>query len=171
MELVKVDDLRVRFKTARGCVRAVNGVSFSIGKGHVLGVTGESGSGKTITASSIVRMVDAPNAVTEGAIWFEGENILSSSWKKMKQLWGKKIFMIFQSPSAALNPTLRVSSQLAEIYTAHYGCSWKTARKNAFGALQSVGIGPSLAGAFPFQLSGGMRQRVLIAITSAAARF
>jgi peptide/nickel transport system ATP-binding protein len=162
-----VDDLRVHFFTRAGVVKAVDGVSFSVDAGHVLGLVGESGSGKTVTGFAILGLVDPPGRIVDGRILFKGRDITNLPEEEMRSLRGARISMIFQDPMMTLNPVLRIDTQMIEALLAHHPqMSRSDARQRAVEALAQVGI-PSPAERleqYPHQFSGGMRQRVAIAI-------
>ena len=168
--LLKVIDLHVWFRKKREIIRAVNGVSFSLSSNESLGLVGESGSGKTITALAIMRLIPAPGEIVKGEIWFDDQNLLTLSPNEMQHLRGKKIGMIFQDPMTALNPVFTIGEQISEVYRYHFGCSAKEARERSIEMLKKVGIpgAESRFDVYPHQLSGGMRQRVMIAMALAA---
>ncbi|MDB5797252.1 MAG: methionine transporter ATP-binding protein [Paucimonas sp.] len=164
--LLAVEGLQTHFTTRAGIVRAVDGVSFSIAPGGVLGLVGESGSGKSMTAYSIMRLVDAPGRIVAGRILFKGHDLLTLGAEPMRRLRGDRIAMIFQDPMMTLNPVLRIDTQMTEAIHAHRSVSREQALEEARAALDRVGI-PSPAQrlrSYPHQFSGGMRQRVAIAI-------
>lgn len=165
--LLQVDDLRTFFYTVHGVAKAVDGVSFSLEKGDTLGILGESGCGKTVTALSIMRLVaDPPGKIVSGEILFDGIGILTLSKAEMKRIRGNKISMIFQEPMTSLNPVFRIGVQIAEAITLHQGLSRKDAFNKSIEMLGLVGI-PSpekRVRDYPHQMSGGMRQRVMISI-------
>ncbi|MBE0414811.1 ABC transporter ATP-binding protein [Yoonia sp.] len=166
MSILDVRDLQTHFFTDAGVVKAVDGVSFSLSAGEVLGLVGESGSGKSVTGFSILRLVDAPGRVVGGQINFKGQDLAKLSDREMRALRGNRIAMIFQDPMMTLNPVLRIETQMVEAVRAHDRVSQKAACDRAIGTLAKVGI-PSPAErltAYPHQFSGGMRQRVAIAI-------
>jgi len=162
-----VEDLRTSFHVRAGVVRAVDGVSFRIGRGKILGLVGESGSGKTVTGFSILRLVDPPGRIDGGRILFGGRDLLTLSEPEMRKLRGSRIAMVFQDPMMTLNPVLRIDTQMIEAVKAHHPeIGSDEARGLARDALGQVGI-PSpeeRLAAYPHQFSGGMRQRVAIAI-------
>jgi peptide/nickel transport system ATP-binding protein len=161
-----VAGLRTHFFTKRGVVKAVDDVSFEVSAGRVLGLVGESGSGKSITGFSVMGLVDAPGRIVGGHIAFKGRDLLGSSDEEWRGLRGNRIAMVFQDPMMTLNPVLRIDTQMIEAVTAHSNVSSGTARDRAREALGQVGI-PSpdeRLRAYPHQFSGGMRQRVAIAI-------
>ena len=163
---LQVRDLRTHFFTRAGVVKAVDGVSFTVGKGEVLGLVGESGSGKTVTGFSLLGLVDPPGRIVGGEIRFQGKNLVGADEEEMRRLRGRRIAMIFQDPMMTLNPVLRIDTQMIEAITAHEQVSEDSARARAREALVKVGI-PSpdeRLAAYPHQFSGGMRQRVAIAI-------
>lgn len=166
MTVLQVEGLQTHFFTDAGVVKAVDGVDFSLGEGEVLGLVGESGSGKSVTGFSILRLVDPPGRVVGGHIMFRGQDLAQLPESEMRRLRGNRIAMIFQDPMMTLNPVLRIDTQMIEAVRAHERVSAKAARDRAIAALTKVGI-PSPAerlGAYPHQFSGGMRQRVAIAI-------
>jgi peptide/nickel transport system ATP-binding protein len=163
---LEVRSLRAHFFTKAGVVKAVDDVSFSIGEGQVLGLVGESGSGKSVTGFSILGLVDPPGRVVGGEILFKGRDLTKLSEEEWRRVRGRDIAMIFQDPMMTLNPVLRIDTQMIETVLAHEKVSEKAARARAREALVQVGI-PSpdeRLRAYPHQFSGGMRQRVAIAI-------
>ncbi|WP_077602753.1 ABC transporter ATP-binding protein [Oceanobacillus sojae] len=167
--ILEIKNLQTSFFTKDLEVKAVDGVSFSIPKGKVLGVVGESGSGKSITSLSILRLIEEPGKVKGGEILFKGENLLDKSEAQMRKIRGNEISMIFQEPMTSLNPTFTVGQQIGESFRIHQGLSKKEAKKKSVDMLKLVGI-PSpekRVDQYPFELSGGMRQRVMIAIALA----
>ena len=163
---LEVSDLRTHFFTKDGVVKAVDGVSFAVNKGEVLGLVGESGSGKTVTGFSLLGLVDPPGRIVGGQILFHGNDLVPLPDERWRQLRGSKIAMIFQDPMMTLNPVLRIDTQMIEAILAHDRIDRVTARQRARDALGQVGI-PSAderLKAYPHQFSGGMRQRVAIAI-------
>ncbi len=168
--LLRVDDLAVSFRTDRGVVRAVDGVSFEVEDGQTLGIVGESGCGKSVTALSILRLLPEPPAhVDHGRIELHGKNLLALSEREMRGLRGNSISMIFQEPMTSLNPVYTVGSQIVEAIRMHQDKSRKEAREHAVEMVRLVGIPSpqSNVDAYPHQLSGGMRQRVMIAMALA----
>jgi len=165
--LLDVQNLTVTFAGARA-VTAVDDVSFQIARGETLGVVGESGSGKSVTAFAILRLLQPPGRVTAGRVLFEGTDLLSLSEREMRDVRGAKISLIFQEPMTALNPVMRVGDQIAEALTVH-GTNQSDARTRAVELLEAVRIPDAAKRAkdYPHQLSGGMRQRVMIAIALA----
>jgi peptide/nickel transport system ATP-binding protein len=163
---IEVRHLRTHFFTKAGVVKAVDDVSFSVGKGRILGLVGESGSGKSVTGFSIMGLVDPPGRIAGGEILFQGRDLAKLPEEEMRQIRGARIAMIFQDPMMTLNPVLRIDTQMIETVLAHDRVSEAEARRRARAALVQVGI-PSpdeRLKAYPHQFSGGMRQRVAIAI-------
>lgn len=163
---IEVKDLKTYFFTKGGIAKAVDGVSFSVGRGKVLGLVGESGSGKTVTGFSILGLVDEPGRIVGGEILYRGENLVSASPDRMRELRGVNISMIFQDPMMTLNPVLRIDTQMIEAVQAHESISKDDARQRARDVLGQVGIASpdERLRSYPHQFSGGMRQRVAIAI-------
>jgi oligopeptide/dipeptide ABC transporter ATP-binding protein len=169
--LLDVDDLRTAFVTARGTVRAVDGVSFTLQRGKTLGIVGESGSGKTVMARSVMGLLPKEGVVRSGTVRFEGTDLVALDLKSLRKYWGEKIAMVFQDPMASLNPVMRVGRQITEMLRLHLDIDRAEAKATALSLLGQVGI-PSPESryrAFPAQLSGGMRQRIVIAIAIACA--
>jgi peptide/nickel transport system ATP-binding protein len=168
--LLAVRDLRTHFFTADGVVRAVDGVSFDLAPRETLGIVGESGCGKSVTALSILRLI-APETgkIVGGSILFDGREITSLSEEEMRALRGHKIAMIFQEPMTSLNPVLTIGTQIGESVVRHMGVSWRAALDRAREMLDLVRIADArrCLDQYPHQLSGGMRQRVMIAIALA----
>ncbi|MFL6049078.1 MAG: ABC transporter ATP-binding protein [Gaiellales bacterium] len=164
--LLEVRDLSVSFRTQDGTVHAVDGVSFAVNRGEVLGIVGESGSGKSVTAMTLMRLVLDQNAVFSGEVLFNGRDLMQLSQGDMLQVRGKQISMIFQDPMTSLNPVYRVGWQIDEQLRAHEGLSAKQARRRTLELLGAVGIPNPEARIddYPHQFSGGMRQRVMIAM-------
>jgi len=165
--ILEVRDLATQFDTLDGVVRAVDGVSFDLERGETLGIVGESGCGKSVTALSILRLIPPETGrIAAGSIRFEGEELTTLSEEAMKRLRGHRISMIFQEPMTSLNPVLTVGTQIAENVVRHMGVSKKAARERAREMLDLVRIADSKRrlDEYPHQLSGGMRQRVMIAM-------
>ncbi len=163
---LQVENLRTHFFTRAGVVKAVDDVSFSVPKGKILGLVGESGSGKSVTGFSIIGLVDPPGRIAGGRILFQGEDLAAKSEEEMRKIRGNRIAMIFQDPMMTLNPVLRIDTQMIETVLAHAKVSREEARQRSRDALGQVGI-PSpdeRLKSYPHQFSGGMRQRVAIAI-------
>jgi len=164
--VLEVEDLRTHFFTRAGIAKAVDGVSFALHRGEILGLVGESGSGKSVTGMSILGLIDPPGRIVGGTVRYRGENLATASERRLRQLRGDRIAMIFQDPMMTLNPVLSVETQMVETVLAHEKVSRQQARERAREALVRVGI-PSpdeRLAAYPHQFSGGMRQRVAIAI-------
>ncbi|GIO89166.1 ABC transporter ATP-binding protein [Paenibacillus lactis] len=167
--LLDIKDLRTSFFTEQGEVKAVDGVSLHVRKGATLGIVGESGSGKSILSLSILRLILSPGRIVGGQILYNGENLLDKTDRQMRKLRGNQISMIFQEPMTSLNPVFTIGDQIAEVYRIHEQLGNKQALEKAVHMLQLVGI-PSpekRISQYPFQLSGGMRQRVMIAMALA----
>jgi oligopeptide transport system ATP-binding protein len=167
---LEVTDLRTHFFTREGVVRAVDGVSFSLEKGQTLGLVGESGCGKSVTALSIMGLVPRPPArIVGGSVQFEGRELTQLKDRELEDIRGKDIAMIFQDPMTSLNPTIKISTQITEVLRRHLDVSKEEARKRAVELLEEVRI-PRAAERlddYPHRFSGGMRQRVMIAIALA----
>ncbi len=169
-ELLRVENLRTWFRSEAGTVRAVDGVDFELEAGRTLGVVGESGSGKSVTALSVMRLIDSPGEIQPGSrILFEGRDLVPLSDREMQSVRGNEISMIFQEPMTSLNPVYKVGEQIAEAIRLHRGASRKEAAAHAVEMLELVGIPEAArrAGDYPHQLSGGMRQRVMIGMALA----
>ncbi|WP_431785609.1 ABC transporter ATP-binding protein [Paenibacillus lactis] len=167
--LLDIKDLRTSFFTEQGEVKAVDGVSLHVRKGATLGIVGESGSGKSILSLSILRLILSPGRIVGGQILYNGENLLDKTDRQMRKLRGNQISMIFQEPMTSLNPVFTIGDQIAEVYRIHEQLGKKQALEKAVHMLRLVGI-PSpekRISQYPFQLSGGMRQRVMIAMALA----
>jgi oligopeptide/dipeptide ABC transporter ATP-binding protein len=167
--LLEVRNLSVNFNLKRGTLPAVQDLSFSLSERETLGIVGETGCGKSVTSLSILRLVPSPGEIVSGEILFEGEDLLRKSAREMEKIRGRKISMIFQEPMTSLNPSLSVGEQIGECYRVHMGHSKKVARDHTEHVLSLVRL-PSpktLADRYPHELSGGMRQRVMIAMALA----
>ncbi|MBX9651962.1 MAG: ABC transporter ATP-binding protein [Xanthobacteraceae bacterium] len=165
--LLTVNNLRTSFRSDRGTVRAVDGVSFTLNRGEILGLVGESGSGKSMTAMSIMRLIpEPPGSVEADELRFDGIDLLALSERQMLDVRAARIAMIFQDPMRSLNPVLSVGRQLTETLRRHLALDGAAARRRAIELLEMVGIpmAKSRLGAYPHEFSGGMRQRVMIAI-------
>lgn len=168
-DLLSLHNLQVCFPSAHGSFHAVRGISFSLAKGSVLALVGESGSGKSMTALSIMRLVPQPGFISSGEVFFEGKNLLSLPEEALRQIRGRRISMVFQEPMTSLNPVLKIADQLCEPLILHMNMSRSRAMERGIELLENVGI-PSAGErirAYPHQLSGGMRQRVMIAMALA----
>ena len=166
--LLEIKNLVVHYETEDGCVEAVNGIDITLHQRRAIGLVGETGAGKTTTALSILRLVpNPPGVIKQGTIQLNGKNILSMSDKEMEHIRGKDISMIFQDPMTALNPVFSVGEQIAESIKLHEGVTDAQAEKRAKEMLEKVGIAGFRAVEYPHQFSGGMRQRVVIAIALA----
>lgn len=167
--LLQITDLDVVFETKRGNVEAVNGIDLAVREGEILCVVGESGSGKSVTAESIIDLVPQPPGNISGEIWFKGQDLQSVNKKTLRGVRGDEIGFIFQDPMSSLNPVHAVGRQIVEGILAHRDCGKSEARAEAIDLMDRVGIPDAKArfGDFPFEFSGGMRQRVMIAIALA----
>ena len=168
--LLTVDDLVVEFPTEYGVLRAVDGVSLEVGRGEILGVAGESGSGKSVTAMSVLGLVRPPGRVVRGSIRFDGEDLLALPARRLRRIRGRRIAMIFQDPMTALNPVVPVGAQVAEAIRLHQPRLGRAAvRARVLELLASVGIADPADryGRHPHEYSGGMRQRAMIAMAMA----
>ncbi len=167
MSLLSLRNLETWFDTKDGVVKAVNGVSFELERGETLGIVGESGSGKSVTNHSILRLVPSPpGRIAAGEVFFDGKDLLKVSEEEIRHIRGKRIGMVFQDPMSSLNPFLRISRQLMEVTELHLGHSAREARDHAIRMLDLVGIPDARAriDGYPHEFSGGMRQRVMIAM-------
>ena len=168
--LLEVRDLSVEFQTRKGVARVLEGVSFSLGRGSTLGVVGESGCGKSMTALAIMRLIpDPPGRITAGSVRFEGTDLLRLDDAAMREIRGNRVSMIFQEPMTSLNPVFTVGEQIAEAVRLHQRLDRRAAHARAVEMLDAVGI-PAAArrvDEYPHQFSGGMRQRVMIAMALA----
>ena len=167
MSLLEIKDLAIHFPTEDGDVRAVNGISFSIDEGKTLGLVGETGAGKTTTALGILRLVPEPGEILSGEISYKGRDMMTMPNKEVQDIRGNEISMIFQDPMTALNPVMTVGDQVAEVILRHQDCTKAEAQTRMIEILGKVGIGPDRADDYPHQFSGGMKQRVVIAIALA----
>src|SRR6478609_9054321 len=171
MPLLEVNDLKTYFRTDDGVVRAVDGVSFSVDKGQTLGIVGESGSGKSVTCLTIMGLNPKRTAMSSGTALWKDEDLLTASPRRLREIRGNEIAMIFQDPMTSLNPVHKIGDQLAEVMRLHEDVSKKQARNRALELLKAVGIPrPAMRlDDYPHQFSGGMRQRVMIAIALACS--
>ncbi|MBQ8074178.1 MAG: ABC transporter ATP-binding protein [Clostridia bacterium] len=166
--IAKVDDLVIHYETRDGVVEAVNGVSFEILPADTFGLVGETGAGKTTIALAMMGLLPyPPTHIIRGKVEIDGEDIAKKSKNDMRAIRGKKVSMIFQDPMTALNPVVGIGDQIAEVILLHERCTKEEAQKKALDMLQMVGIRPERYKDYPHQLSGGMKQRVVIAIALA----
>ena len=167
--VISVTDLNISFKTAAGVIKVVENVSFSIGKGECLAVVGESGSGKSVSALATIGLLVKDQSIVTGSVIFRGEELLGKPESYMRKIRGGGISMIFQEPLSALNPVTTIGEQIAEVLVAHGRAGWKEANKKAIEYLELVEIAqaPQRVKQYPHQLSGGMRQRAMIAMALA----
>lgn len=163
--LLSIQDLWVQYVTDENIIHAVNGLSLSLRKGESLGLVGETGAGKTTSALSILQLLPEPaGIITNGSIEFNGKNVIENRKKDNAKLRGAGISMIFQDPMTALNPTMKISRQMVEVVQTHTKLSRRRAEQQCLAMLERVGIGQDRFNDYPHQLSGGMKQRVVIAI-------
>ena len=165
MKILEIKDLSIEYVTMDGTVKAVNHVDLGIEEGETLGLVGETGAGKTTTALGILRLIpDPPGKISGGSILFKGKDIMQMNRNELQQLRGDQISMIFQDPMTALNPVIPVEDQIAEIYFLHKNCGKRESKKRAGEMLEMVGIPKERGVDYPHQFSGGMKQRVVIAL-------
>jgi peptide/nickel transport system ATP-binding protein/oligopeptide transport system ATP-binding protein len=172
MALLEVKDLKTYFYTEAGVVKAVDGVDFTVNQGETLGIVGESGCGKSVASMSVMRLIpNPPGEIVSGSILFDGTELLALSEKEMRTVRGNQIAMIFQEPMTSLNPVFTINKQISETLMLHRGLSKQAARLEAVRLLKKVGIprAESIVDNYPFTLSGGMRQRVMIAMALACS--
>lgn len=170
MALLEIKNLTIEYEVEKMVVHAVNDISLSIEKGETLGLVGETGAGKTTTAKGILGLIpDPPGRVVSGEVLYKGEDLLKKNNKEMRAIRGEQISMIFQDPMSALNPTMKVVEQIAEVIRLHRDCSEAEAQKGAIDILEKVGIRGERGEEYPHQFSGGMKQRVVIAIALACS--
>ena len=167
---LSVRDLKVGFTTRRGTLIAVDGVSFDIAPGEVLGVVGESGAGKSLTGAAVIGLIEPPGRITAGEVWLSGRRIDSLPANEKRKVRGRRIGMVFQDPLTSLNPLYRIGDQIIETIRAHADLSESTAREQAIALLQEAGIQGARAriNSYPHEFSGGMRQRVVLALALCA---
>lgn len=167
--LLDVRQLTTQFNLPAGALKAVNGIDFTLEEGKTLAIVGESGCGKSVTAFSLMQLVQPPGKIVSGEVIFAGKDLLRNSEQEMRRIRGNQISMIFQEPMTSLNPVLTVGEQIAEVLCLHRGLSRKDARHEGIALLRQVGIPApeSRFGDYPHQMSGGMRQRVMIAMSLA----
>jgi oligopeptide/dipeptide ABC transporter ATP-binding protein len=167
--LIELRNLKTYFYTEDGVVKAVDGVDFTVGRGEVLGLVGESGCGKSVTSLSIMRLISPPGQIVEGEIYFEGKDLLKLSEADMVQMRGDRMSMIFQQPQSSLNPVFKVGDQVAEVLRIHQGMNKQQSWERAVDLLRLVGIPDpeKKANAYPHEMSGGQAQRVMIAMALA----
>jgi oligopeptide transport system ATP-binding protein len=165
--LLRIKDLRTNFFTEEGVVKAVDGVTYEVDEGEILGLVGESGCGKSVSALSILRLIpNPPGKVVGGEIWFDGQDLLKADEEEIRHIRGNRIAMVFQEPMTSLNPVLTIGRQLTEAIELHLKLDKEGSRKRAVELLEMVGIPEAAArlNDYPHQFSGGMRQRVMIAM-------
>jgi oligopeptide transport system ATP-binding protein len=165
--LLEVQNLTTRFQTMDGTVHAVNGISYNLEPGQTLGIVGESGCGKSVSALSVMGLIPKPpGKITAGHVLYRGQDLLSLREEEMERVRGNEIAMVFQDPMTSLNPVLTVGRQISEALVVHQGTGWKEAQQQAVELLERVGISQPVDryNNYPHQLSGGMRQRVMIAM-------
>ena len=167
-KLLEIKNLMVHFESFDATVHAVENLNLSLRHGETLGLVGETGAGKTTTVKSVMRILPEPPAkIVSGEILFDGQDLLKLPIKEMRKIRGKQISMIFQDPMTSLNPVMTVAEQIAEVIRLHEKCSKKEAHKKACDMLELVGIRPERGSDYPHQFSGGMKQRVVIAMALA----
>lgn len=164
--LLDVRDLNLEFSTSRGVHKALMGISFNVRQGEIFGLVGETGCGKTVTGLSILRLLPRSARISQGEVTFDGSDLLLLSKKEMEEMRGGKIAMIFQDPSASLNPVFTIGSQIERVVRQHLALSAAEARQHAAEILEAVGLPDvkRILASYPHQLSGGMQQRVMIAM-------
>ncbi len=165
--LLHIENLSTFFQTPEGMVRAVNGVSYEVYKGEILGIVGESGCGKSVSVLSILRLIpEPPGKIADGKVWFEGDELLRLSETDLRRIRGNQISMIFQEPMTSLNPVYTIGNQISESFIEHQGLQSREALERSIEMLKLVGISEpdKRVRDYPHRLSGGMRQRVMIAM-------
>lgn len=165
-KLLEIKDLHTFFYTDAGVVKAVNGVSFEVNKGQTIGIVGESGCGKSVMSLSIMRLIQEPGKIVDGQVFFNGQDLVKLSQSEMRKINGDRISMIFQEPMTSLNPVFTVGNQIAESLILHEKLTKKQAREKAVEMISTVGISRAegIYDSYPHELSGGMRQRIMIAM-------
>jgi len=166
-ELLNIKDLEVHFQTPRGTVKALNGVNLTMSKGDITGLIGETGSGKTVTALSVMRLLPVPAAkIVDGRIFFDGKDLLRLSEDEMREIRGKKTSMVFQEPATSLNPLMKVGEQIGEAVALHQSASKREVKEKVIEMMSKSGLPTprTLINRYPCELSGGMQQRVMIAM-------
>lgn len=167
-KILEIENLRVYFHTSDGVVRALNGVDLCLGAGETMGLVGETGAGKTTLAKAVMQLIQSPpGKIESGRIFFEAQNLLQASDAEIRSIRGNKISMIFQDPMSVLNPVMTVGEQIAEVIMTHRKIPTEEARQKSVEMLQTVGISADRIDDYPHQFSGGMKQRVVIAIALA----
>ena len=166
---LEVKDLKVEYRVDEDIVHALNGISFTLQKGETIGLVGETGAGKTTTGLSILRLIPSPPGKVEGTVLVQGKDISNLSEREMEEIRGNVVSMIFQDPMTSLNPTMTVEEQIAEVIRLHEKCKKNEAVEKARKMLEMVGIPGDRGGEFPHQFSGGMKQRVVIAMALACS--
>lgn len=164
-DLLRIENLYVNFRTLWGVAKVINGINFTIKEGEIFGLVGETGCGKSVTASTILRLLPS-NAEVSGKVLFKGENLLEKSEEEMRKIRGKEISIIFQDPMTSLNPLFKIGEQMVDVITLHNNLSKEEAEKRAKDLLEKVGLPDPerVLNSYPHELSGGMRQRVMIAM-------
>jgi len=166
---LEIEDLKVQYRVDKDIIHSLNGISFKLEQGETIGLVGETGAGKTTTGLSILRLIPSPPGKVEGTIRIHGEDISKKSERQMEAIRGNVVSMIFQDPMTSLNPTMTVENQIAEVIRLHEKCKKDEAVKKAREMLEMVGIPGDRGGEFPHQFSGGMKQRVVIAMALACS--
>ncbi len=162
--LLEVEDLHVYYFTKRGVVKAVEGVTFQLDRAEIMGIVGESGSGKSTLGLAIMNLVPSPGRIVKGSVKLDGVDLTKLSEKELRRIRGKEVAMIFQDPMTSLDPLMRIGDQMVEAILAHEDVDREEAKERALNLLEEVGISKDRFNDYPHQLSGGMRQRVMIAM-------